>query len=91
MSFLNIFIFLILYKMKIEIRNAKSGEFAVPGQIMVDVYSCLEGFPRQDEQPEYYQMLANIANLTNNPKTEIFVAITPDGKVAVGVVYFSHS
>ena len=27
---------------------------------MIEVYSGLEGFPKADEQPAYYQTLANI-------------------------------
>ena len=76
--------------MEIEIRNAKPEEHPVLGQIMVDVYSSLEGFPSQEEQPDYYKMLSNIGELTKNPDTEIFVAVGPKGKVMGGVVYFSN-
>ncbi|WP_245858889.1 hypothetical protein [Salinimicrobium sediminis] len=75
--------------MEVEIRNAKPQEHAVLGKIMVNVYSSLEGFPRQEDQPDYYKMLANIGELTKNPHTEIFVAVDPKGKVMGGVVYFS--
>lgn len=76
--------------MEIEIRNAKPEEHPVLGQIMVDVYSSLEGFPSQEEQPDYYKMLSNIGELTKNPDTEIFVAVGPKGKVMGCVVYFSN-
>lgn len=75
--------------MEIGIRKAKPHEHPVLGQIMVDVYSSLEGFPKKEEQPEYYQMLANIGNLTKNAGTEIFVALNGEQKVLGGVVYFS--
>ena len=55
---------------------------------MVRVYSQLEGFPKETEQPNYYKMLANIGELTNKPETELLVAVSEDGKIAGGVVYF---
>jgi GNAT superfamily N-acetyltransferase len=33
-------------------------------------------------------MLANIGNLTENPKTKLLVAVTSNGKIGGGVVYF---
>lgn len=73
----------------ISIRNAKPDEFEEIGQLMVRVYSQLEGFPKEAEQPAYYSMLTNIGELTNNPGTELLVAVIPDGKIAGGVVFFS--
>jgi len=48
------------------IRNAKPNEFEEIGKLMVRVYSQLEGFPKESEQPDYYNMLANIGELTKN-------------------------
>ncbi len=42
------------------VRNAMPAEFAEIGKLMVQVYSQLEGFPKESEQPDYYKMLANI-------------------------------
>jgi ribosomal protein S18 acetylase RimI-like enzyme len=70
------------------VRNAKPSEFEEIGQLMKDVYSQLEGFPKQTEQPEYYLMLANVGSLTLRPQTELLVAIEPEGKIAGAVVYF---
>jgi GNAT superfamily N-acetyltransferase len=72
-----------------KIRNAKPGEFEEVGKLMVRVYSQLEGFPKESEQPDYYKMLSNIGELTNNPETELLVAVSSDNKIAGGVVYFS--
>jgi GNAT superfamily N-acetyltransferase len=72
-----------------NIRNAKTEEFKPIGKLMVKVYSQLEGFPKETEQPDYYNMLANIGALTKNPGTEILVALTPDDNIAGAVVYFS--
>ena len=70
------------------IRNAKPREFTEIGKLMVQVYAELEGFPKQDEQPAYYEMLANIGELTKKPGTELLVAVSEDGRIAGGVVYF---
>lgn len=71
------------------IRNAKPNEFEAVGQLMVAVYSQLEGFPTAEEQPNYYKMLANIGELTQKPRTELLVAVSSDDLIAGGVVYFS--
>ncbi len=70
------------------VRNAKPEEFKAIGQLMVQVYSQLDGFPKVEEQPNYYQMLANIGELTNKPEAELLVAVSDDNKIAGGVVYF---
>lgn len=70
------------------IRNAKANEFEEIGKLMVLVYSQLEGFPKESEQPNYYKMLANIGDLTTNPDTELLVAVSSDNKIVGGVVYF---
>lgn len=71
------------------IRNAKPSEFEQIGKIMVQVYSQLDGFPKESDQPEYYKMLANIGELTKNPGTDLLIAVSSEGKIAGGVVYFS--
>lgn len=71
------------------IRNAQPNEFSYIGQLMVKVYSQLDGFPKEDEQPNYYKMLANIGDLTLKPETELLVAVSPENEIAGGVVYFS--
>lgn len=70
------------------VRNAKPIEFEEIGTLMVHVYSQMEGFPKESEQPEYYKMLANIGGLTNKPETELLVAVTSDDKIAGAVVFF---
>jgi len=71
------------------VRNAKAVEFEDIGKLMVSVYSQLEGFPKESEQPEYYKMLANIGALTKKPATELLVAISTTGQILGAVVYFS--
>ncbi|MBN2349666.1 MAG: GNAT family N-acetyltransferase [Bacteroidales bacterium] len=74
---------------KYTVRNARTNEFAEVGKLMVRVYSQLEGFPKESEQPEYYKMLANIGDLTKKPQTELLVAVSSNAKIAGGVVYFN--
>jgi len=76
-------------KQEFTVRNAKESEFAELGKLMVQVYSQLDGFPKPNEQPAYYQMLANIGDQTKKPCTELLVAVSADNKLAGGVVYFS--
>ena len=77
-----------MLKQEYTVRNAKPEEFAEIGKLMVQVYSQLEGFPKENEQPDYYKMLANIGELTNKPETELLVAVSAQNKIAGGVVYF---
>jgi len=71
------------------VRNAHPNEFSQIGELMVQVYSQLNGFPKPHEQPNYYKMLANIGDLTQKPNTELLVAVSPNNEIAGGVVYFS--
>ncbi|WP_420315852.1 GNAT family N-acetyltransferase [Ekhidna sp.] len=72
--------------MSITIVKAQPKDFSVIGQLMVEVYSGLEGFPSPDEQPAYYQMLANIGEFTEKESVELLVARN-EGTVAGAVVY----
>jgi len=70
------------------LREARSEEFQALGALLVAVYSSLAGFPTPEEQPRYYDMLANIGRLAGNPDTELLVAIRGEDLLG-GVVYFS--
>jgi len=74
---------------ELNIRNATPQEFKIVGELMVKVYSQLEGFPKEIDQPEYYKMLLNVGNLTKKENTELLVAITDKNKIVGAVVYFS--
>ncbi len=58
------------------------------GQLMVTVYSQLDGFPNMEEQPGYYELLANIGQLTKESETKLLVATNPSNELLGGVVYF---
>ncbi|SJZ63272.1 GNAT family N-acetyltransferase [Sediminibacterium ginsengisoli] len=70
------------------IRNAMPHEFERTGQLMVDAYIALEAFPGPDEEPRYYQMLANVGTLTEKPGVDLIICISGDGVIAGAVVYF---
>jgi ribosomal protein S18 acetylase RimI-like enzyme len=70
------------------VRNARPPEFSAIGKLMVRVYSQLDGFPKETEQPNYYKMLANVGELTSKPETELLVATSHDDKILGAVVYF---
>ncbi|WP_299443092.1 GNAT family N-acetyltransferase [uncultured Aquimarina sp.] len=71
------------------VRDANPDEFTKIGELMVKVYSQLDGFPNQEEQPNYYKTLANIGSLTEKPNTRLLIAISEGGEIGGGVVYFS--
>ena len=76
-------------KQTFTVRNAKPFEYERIGNLMVEVYAALDGFPKPAEQPNYYKVLANIGELASKPETELLVAVSPDEKIAGAVVYFS--
>src|ERR1035437_7301103 len=71
------------------VRNATPSEFKDLGNLMVRVYSQLEGFPSVEEQPGYYKMLSEVGEFTGKPGTEVLVALSTEGKIVGGVVYFN--
>lgn len=71
------------------IRNAFFSEFEEIGQLLISVYSQLDGFPKESDQPNYYKMLANIGDFTNYPETELLVAVDTDNTILGAVVYFN--
>jgi GNAT superfamily N-acetyltransferase len=78
-----------MQKQTYHVRNATLDEFIEVGKLMIRVYSQLEGFPKEVDQPEYYKMLANIGELTKKPNTKLLIAISSTNKIAGAVVYFS--
>ena len=69
-------------------REATEAEFFKLGELMVKVYSQLEGFPNQEEQPDYYSTLRKVGKFTESPKAKLFVAVSDLGKIDGGLVYF---
>lgn len=70
------------------IREAKPNEFSQLGELLVNVYSQLEGFPGPDEIPGYYQVLKSIGDFTKHPKAKLFIAISDENIIDGGLVYF---
>ena len=73
---------------ELQIRDAANHEFKALGQLMVDVYSGLEGFVQPAEQPQYYEMLANIGQFALKKDARVLVALSPRDELVGGVVYF---
>lgn len=72
----------------LTIRDLRQEEHDALGQLMVEVYSSLEGFPTPAEQPGYYELLAHIGRFTEKPGARVLVALSADGALMGGVVYF---
>ncbi|MGX7666433.1 GNAT family N-acetyltransferase [Flavobacterium pedocola] len=73
-----------------NIRNAQPEEFQSIGALMVKVYSALDGFPKPHVHPRYFDLLANVGQLTNKPDTEILVAVSSENIIVGAVVYFGN-
>lgn len=71
-----------------EIREANPNEFSLLGELMVEVYSQLEGFPGPEENPGYYNTLRNVGEFAQKPKVKLIVAVSEKGQVDGGLVYF---
>ena len=72
----------------LNIREVKRSEYTLLGELMVDVYSSLDGFPTRIEQPAYYEMLINIGILNEEEDTMVLVAESLEKGLVGGVVYF---
>jgi ribosomal protein S18 acetylase RimI-like enzyme len=73
----------------LTVRDLARDEHAALGQLLIRAYAGLAGFPSPSEQPEYYRMLANIAQFADQPGSRVLVALTPRDELVGGVVYFS--
>ena len=70
----------------LAVRDIRPEEFHALGQLLVDVYSGLPGFPTPTQQPRYYEMLARIGEFTRRQGARVLVALL-DGMLVGGVVY----
>ena len=70
----------------LSVRLADPKDFEIIGKLMVEVYAKIEGFPTQEEQPKYYETLANVGEMTQDPGTEVLVAVY-NKEIVGGVVY----
>ena len=58
----------------VTIREVLPEEHKALGQLMIDAYSNLEGFPAWEEMPDYYEMLSTIASFNMQPDTTVLVS-----------------
>lgn len=71
-----------------SIRDLRPNEFDALGRLLVEIYSNLDGFPTPEQQPRYYQLLANAGRFTEKPGTRVLGAVSPKGEVLGALVYF---
>lgn len=74
----------------LDIREVKPSEQRLLGELAVEVYSSIEGFPAPTELPDYYEMLANIGGLNEQKDFKVLVAETAAKEIAGGIVYCSN-
>ena len=72
-----------------QIREITNNEYVTLGEMMVTIYSSLDGFPSPQQQPSYYEMLGNIGKLNEQVNTQVLIAIDHDKSLLGGIVYFS--
>jgi GNAT superfamily N-acetyltransferase len=58
----------------ISIRRCTADEYAHIGKMLVQAYASLPGMPQPHEQPDYYEMLADVGKRDGNPSIRVFVA-----------------
>lgn len=73
---------------QLVIRDVQPAEYEPLGELMVAVYSQLDGFPAPDEQPRYYELLKNIWTFAGKKDARVLVALTQQEELVGGVVYF---
>ncbi len=73
----------------LRIGDLRPEDAAALGQLMVEVYSALEGFPSPEAQPAYYDLLRGIGRFTEKPGVRVLTAHTEAGALVGGVVYFA--
>ncbi len=71
---------------ELQIRDLRPEESDALGRLLVEVYSSLDGFPTPAEQPQYYEMLANIGRFAERPGARVLVALTAEEELVGGVV-----
>ena len=71
------------------IREVQKEEYEKLGQLMVEAYSDLDGFPDPTELPGYYRELVNMGKLNERKDSRVLVASSAIGELFGGIVYFS--
>ncbi|NLR92135.1 MULTISPECIES: GNAT family N-acetyltransferase [Flammeovirga] len=74
---------------KVIIALANKSEFKELGELVINVYSKLEGFPQPDVYPDYYSTLANFGELVIDPSVKVFKAVY-NQEILGMVIYFDN-
>lgn len=70
-----------------RIRSAWPEEYEALGRMTARVYQRLPDMPGPVEQPQYYEMLKDVAGRASRPTIEILVAVTPGNELLGGVTF----
>lgn len=70
------------------IREATPEEAKQLGQLLMAVYSQLEGFPAREQQVGYYETMANVGDLGALPEAKLLVVVSAQSTLLGGVLYF---
>ena len=62
---------------RVTIRDARPGELASFGKLLVTVYSGLGGFPLRSEQPQYHELLDSVDRHVRQPDASALVTVGP--------------
>ncbi|HEV7330182.1 MAG TPA: GNAT family N-acetyltransferase [Flavisolibacter sp.] len=77
-------------QLEYKIRSADPSEYQEIGNLLVHVYSSLPGFPKENEEPDYYTILRNVGEFKTKPQTEILIAVAEDYRILGSVVFFGN-
>ncbi|MEO0572953.1 MAG: GNAT family N-acetyltransferase [Bacteroidota bacterium] len=73
------------------IRKAKDKEYAILGELIIKVYSSLDGFPSVSDNPDYYETFSNLQKLAQQKDTEILVTVNKREGILGGVVFYGQA
>ncbi len=72
-----------------SIREADPAEFSLLGELTVNVYASLSGMPSVGEQPDYYEVLRDVARRAHPPAARVFTAVSDSGELLGTVNFFA--
>jgi GNAT superfamily N-acetyltransferase len=72
-----------------SVRMAVTSEYDKIGKLLMKAFGRLDGFPKPVEQPGYYNILRNVGELTRQPETTLWVAVSDKQQIAGAVIFFA--
>jgi ribosomal protein S18 acetylase RimI-like enzyme len=74
---------------QLTIRPARTEEHDALGRMLVSAYSALPGMPTRNQQPDYYDRLANVGARAAMSGLTVFVAENEGGKLAASIDFIA--